>query len=166
MRPEEQVTQVFQAHKPGQGKLSRTFILLAGLVLVAWAAKSLALNVHRIHAKLGLAWNEIFSDAVGDQVWRVDYVVGEGKFSPALTIALLVLVAGGLWLFWFLNRPAMADRLIDMEAELHKVSWPSFADAWQSTLVVSGFTALVVVLVFSYDFVIKHVIDLMPTGRN
>ena len=44
------------------------------------------------------------------------------------------------------------------------MSWPTFPDAWQSTLVVSGFTALVVVLVFFYDFVIKHIVDLMPKG--
>ena len=62
-------------------------------------------------------------------------------------------------------RPRVGDALAEMETELQKVSWPSLSDAWQSTLVVSGFTALIVVLVFSYDIVIKGIIELVgPKG--
>jgi preprotein translocase SecE subunit len=153
---------VFKAHKPGQARISRTATLLAVLFFVAWGARSLAVNLPRLHSSLGRAWNELLQDASPADATKIDLVVYEGKFSPALTIAVVVLVAGGALAWTFLNRPRIADALIDMEAELHKVSWPSFPDAWQSTLVVSGFTALVVAIVFFYDIVIKGLMDLMP----
>ncbi len=165
---------MFQVHKPGQGKFARTATLLAGLFFVAWAARSLLITLPpRIHATLGLSWNEILLDASPSDAWQADWATllfaldDDGcKLSPALTAALLLLAVGGFAFWRWLNRPAVADRLIDMESELHKVSWPSFGDAWQSTLVVSGFTALIIVLVFTFDVVIKGVMDLMPVQRG
>lgn len=156
---------MFQVHKPGQAKLSRTITFLFGLFLIAWACRSIRMELPLVWSRLGEAWNEILLDARPADAWRVDLVLDESAFSPALTIAVLLLVGGTLWWFWLLNRPRIADHLVEMEAELRKVSWPTFSDAWQSTLVVSGFTALIVVLVFVYDLVIKGLIELMPTGR-
>jgi preprotein translocase SecE subunit len=161
---EEAVTHVFRVHKPGQAKLSRTLALLGGLLLVVWGCWSLVLELSSFHP-LDRAWNELLMDAPPARAWAVDLVVLETKFSPASSIAALVMVAASIWWFWMLNRPRVADRLIDMEAELRKVSWPTFSDAWQSTLVVSGFTALIVVLVFSYDLVIRFFIETLPVRR-
>jgi preprotein translocase SecE subunit len=47
-----------------------------------------------------------------------------------------------------------------MEAELHKVSWPSFGDAWQSTLVVTGFTVTLVGTILVYDLIIRGILEL------
>ena len=154
---------MFEVHKPGQAKLSRTIALLGGLFLIVWGCRSLVYELPSLWKVLGDAWNEILSGARPDEGWRVDLIVAETKFSLAATIALLAAIVGGFAWFRLLNRPKIADHLVDMESELRKVSWPSFADAWQSTLVVSGFTALIVVLVFVYDLTIKFVIDLMPT---
>lgn len=156
---------MFQVHKPGQAKASRTLTFLCAILLVVWGCRSLLYALPAFWRTLGLSWNEILRDARPDEGWTVDLVLLETRFSPALTISLLVLVGAGLWTFRILNRPKVADALVDMEAELRKVSWPSFSDAWQSTLVVSGFTALIVVLVFGYDIVIKAFMHVMPTGR-
>lgn len=155
---------MFKVHKPGQAKLSRMVTLLSGLFLILWGSRSLVETLPRLHDTLGRAWNEILSGAAPSDAWQADLVIAVYKFSPALTIGLVFLVAAGLAFHWWVNRPSIADRLIEMETELHKVSWPSFPDAWQSTLVVSGFTALVVVLVFAFDFTIKSIIHLMPKG--
>jgi preprotein translocase SecE subunit len=155
---------VFTVHKPGQAKASRMVTLLAGLFLILWATRSLVETLPRIHDTLGRAWNEILSGAAPSDATQLDLVIAVYKFSPGLTIGLVFLVLASLAFYWWVNRPSIADRLIDMEGELRKVSWPSFPDAWQSTLVVSGFTALVVILVFVFDFVIKSAIHLMPKG--
>ena len=155
---------MFDTHKPGQARLSRTATFLAGLSLIVWGCRSLMLSLPVLSSRLGDAWNEILLDATPSEAWPADLVVVHTKFSPALTAAALVLLGAGYAWFRLVNRPRVADALIDMEQELRKVSWPTFPDAWQSTLVVSGFTALVVVLVFFYDFVIKHLVDLMPRG--
>jgi preprotein translocase SecE subunit len=136
--------------------------LLSGLFLIVWGCRSLmrAVGDPAIWSKGALAWNQIFGGAPEKDAWRIDIVVLEEKFSPAMTFAALLLI--GLAFFWwrFLNREKWADLLIDMETELRKVSWPSLPDAWQSTLVVSGFTATVVVTILVYDLVIKGFIEL------
>lgn len=166
---------MFQVHKPGQAKLARTVTLLGGLFLIAWGCRSLLYELRSFslkgddgtpHKPLDLAWNQILSSASAVDAWRVDLVVIENStFSPALTAAVVILIAASLWWYWLINRPRIADHLVEMEAEMHKVSWPTFSDAWQSTLVVSGFTALIVVLVFTYDIVIKGIVELMPVRR-
>lgn len=158
---------MFTAYKPGQGKISRTLTVLAGVFFALWAGRSLALHLPDLWSKLGLAWNEILGGARPVDAWTVNlFVLDTTKVSPALTVAVLVALGGAVWWIWLCNRPSVADRLVDMETELHKVSWPSFSDAWQSTLVVSGFTALVVVLVVLYDLVIKGMIKLMPVASG
>jgi len=138
--------------------------LLSGLFLIVWGCRSLmqALGSPAIWGNGSKAWNEFstFGGASEKDAWRIDLVVLNENFSPAFTIASLLLV--GLVFFWwrFLNREKWADLLIDMETELRKVSWPSFPDAWQSTLVVSGFTATVVVTILVYDLVIKGFLEL------
>jgi len=87
-------------------------------------------------------------------------VVFESKFSPAFTFAAVLLVALSILWWRFLNKEKWAELLIDMEAELRKVSWPTPSDAWQSTLVVTGFTFTIVVTILVYDLVIKGFIEL------
>lgn len=156
---------MFEIHKPGQAKLTRLVTLLAGLFLILWGCRSLLYALPAFWRPLGLAWNELLLDAIAADAWRMDLVLFETNFSPALTASAVLALVGGLLWFRLVNRPRLADPLVDMEVELQKVSWPSLSDAWQSTLVVSGFTALIVVLVFSYDIVIKGIIELLgPRG--
>lgn len=58
-------------------------------------------------------------------------------------IALGALAVVGVALHRILNAPRVADALIETEAELQKVTWPSWGEAWQGTLAV---TAMVVIL--------------------
>lgn len=155
---------LFHVHKPGQARLSRMITFLSGLFLVAWGSRSLmqTLGDPSIWGKGGLAWNQLesFGGALEKDAWSLDLVVAQTKFSPAFTIAAVVLIGAALWWWRFINREKWAEMLIDMETELRKVSWPSLSDAWQSTLVVTGFTATVVVTILVYDLVIKGFIEL------
>jgi preprotein translocase SecE subunit len=138
--------------------------LLSGLFLIVWGCRSLmrAVGDPTIWSLGAKSWNEftMFGGASEKDAWTVDIVVLQEKFSPAFTLAaVLLLVLSFAW--WrFLNREKWAELLIEMETELRKVSWPSLPDAWQSTLVVSGFTATVVVTILVYDLVIKGFIEL------
>jgi preprotein translocase SecE subunit len=154
----------FAVHKPGQARLSRMITLLSGLFLIAWGSRSLmrTLADPSVWAKGGLAWNQLesFGAALEKDAWSVDLVVVQEKFSPAFTIAAVVLILASLWWWRFINRERWAEVLIDMETELRKVSWPSVSDAWQSTLVVTGFTVTVVVTILVYDVIINGFIKL------
>jgi len=156
---------VFQSYKPGQARLSRMVALLLGLFLIAWGCRSLERTIGdpTIWPTGGLSWNQIFLGASEKDAWRADLVIFDEKFSPAFTIGALLLLGLSFWYWRFLNKERWAELLIDMETELKKVSWPSPSDAWQSTLVVTGFTATVVVTILVYDLVIKGFIELFVT---
>ena len=154
-----------ETYKPGQGKTSRTLVLLTGWFLAAWGGTSLVLALPQlpwIGSELGQAWNEFewAGGALPDEAWWLDVVIVKRKFGPAFTIAAIALGATALWFWSFLNKPKWADLLIEMEAELHKVSWPSFGDAWQSTLIVTGFTVVLVGTILVYDMIIRGILEL------
>lgn len=157
----------FAVHKPGQARLSRMVTLLSGLFLIVWGCRSLmrALSDPSIWGKGGLAINQwLVGEAADADAWRVNAVLFDEKLSVAFLIGAVLMVTLCVWWWRFLNREKWADLLIDMETELRKVSWPTPSDAWQSTLVVTGFTFAIVVTILVYDLVIKGFIELFVKG--
>ncbi len=150
----------FESYKPDQGKTSRTLVMLSGAVLLIWGSAALTLALKRAHALLERGLDETFEWAQPGEGYRLDVLLFETPLNPAFLISLLILVIGGLWWWRFLNRPKWADLLIEMETELKKVSWPTASDAWQSTLIVTGFTAVLVGTMFVYDVVIRMFLGL------
>jgi preprotein translocase SecE subunit len=138
--------------------------LLSGWFLVAWGCRSLLQALSRpaiADGKLGLPINVAYMGAAEKDGWRVELIVVDENLSVAFLIGAVLLLALGFWWWRFINRERWADLLIDMETELRKVSWPSPSDAWQSTLVVTGFTFTVVATILVYDLVIKGFIELI-----
>lgn len=152
-----------ETYKPGQAKTSRTLVLLTGLFLIGWGAISLLLTLPQIWSGFGLAWNQskFAGGAAAKDAWFIDLVLVETKLGPALTIAVVAAALAALWWWKFLSRPKWADLLIEMELELKKVSWPTASDAWQSTLVVTGFTIALVGTILVYDLVIRGILELI-----
>lgn len=152
---------MFAVYKPGQAKPSRTSTFLIGLFLILWGCVAIMLHLPRLWAQLGDPFNVLFMEALPENGWTVDLVFMVATVGPALAIAALIAIVGSLWWWKFLNTPKWADLLIEMETELKKVSWPTASDAWQSTLVVTGFTIALVVAMFVYDVVIKGFMELV-----
>lgn len=154
---------LFKVYKPGQARLSRSITLFSGLFLIAWGCRSLMRAIPAVWPDGGSSINTLFLGASDRDGWRANIVILNEKLSPALLIAAVLLVLLSLWWWRFLNKEKWADLLIDMETELRKVSWPTPGDAWQSTLIVTGFTAAVVVTILVYDLAIKGFIQLFVT---
>ena len=83
--------------------------------------------------------------------------------TPALILGIVV--CGGLIRFaaWKVaNHPKLADLLIDTEAEMKKVTWPSMDDTKRSSLVVIGCTLFMLAFLFCSDAALDWLIfDLM-----
>ncbi|MDO5113575.1 MAG: preprotein translocase subunit SecE [Planctomycetia bacterium] len=64
---------------------------------------------------------------------------------------------------WFsyriVNYPKFADFLIQVEAEMRKVSWPSRAELINSSIVVIVVMFFLAALLFGYDLLIKEVLE-------
>jgi len=62
------------------------------------------------------------------------------------------LAALGAWVaFRVVNYPKFADFLVSVEAEMDKVSWPSRAELYRSTIVVIGVMFLLAGMLFLFD---------------
>ena len=59
-------------------------------------------------------------------------------------VPVAIAVAGGIFVFWLVNKPSMADFMISAEGEIKKVSWSS-----RKELTVSTFIVIVVVVAMS-----------------
>jgi preprotein translocase SecE subunit len=84
-----------------------------------------------------------------------------GRLDLATVISVGVLALGGLLLYIWLNRPKVADMLIDTEGELRKVTWPTFADTWKGTLAVVFTVAFMLVYLTGADLAIHTVMRMI-----
>lgn len=84
-----------------------------------------------------------------------------GPLSGSLLCALAVFVVGmALWVR-FLAGPKASDHLIEVESELRKVTWPSFKEASNSSLIVMGTVAVLTGVLALSDLVLGWVFRLI-----
>lgn len=85
-----------------------------------------------------------------------------GTLKASTCIALGVLAVVGFVIHVILNRPRIADALIDTEHEMHKVTWPTWAETWQGTLAVTAMVAVLFAFLTVVDLgLIKVMVMLM-----
>ncbi|MGQ0552181.1 MAG: preprotein translocase subunit SecE [Planctomycetota bacterium] len=125
-------------YKPDQGTHARTIslLLLSGMLLFGVHSLYYFLTSFRgSPAGSGFLVQHLSADPVP--------VVGL-HLTWSLLIATLVGVAGVWLLMRLLNRPKIADLLIDSETEMRKCTWPTWAETVKSSMVI-----LVVMLFFT-----------------
>lgn len=64
----------------------------------------------------------------------------------------------GLFIFWFSNRPTVADFLISAESEIKKVSWSSRREIMVSTTIVIIVVSLIAALIRCADLLFAFVL--------
>ncbi len=84
------------------------------------------------------------------------YLAGQGAFC----VYALPLILTGLnaWFSYrIVNYARFADFLIQVEAEMRKVSWPSKDELLRSTVVVIAVMFMLTILLFGYDIVLQFI---------
>jgi len=83
--------------------------------------------------------------------WRLYETLGAVEITNQNTLILVqtlvpaaVAIIFGLFIFWLVNKPALADFMISAEGELKKVNWSSKKEIYASTVIV-----IVVVIIMS-----------------
>ncbi|MHC4515947.1 MAG: preprotein translocase subunit SecE [Planctomycetota bacterium] len=84
-----------------------------------------------------------------------------GDFGIGATIALGLQLLVGFLIYRFVNRPRVADMLIETENELRKVVWPSWADTWAGTMAVVVTVAVLLVYLAVADWVYIQVFSVL-----
>lgn len=87
-----------------------------------------------------------------------------GSLDLAAVIALGVLVLLAVVIQRILNRPKIADTLIDTEGELHKVTWPSWGEAVQGTMAVTVMVLILFAFLTIADYGLTQVMLMLMGG--
>ena len=114
----------FDLYKPSQGRKARRLTLWAALVIVILG---------------GWSFYHYFYNLGGPEIRAFVAVLGTAFFG---------------WVaFRLTHYPVFADFLVAVEAEMLKVSWPTWREVYSSTVVVLVVMAILTVALFAFDFV-------------
>jgi preprotein translocase subunit SecE len=100
--------------------------------------------------------------------WQLYEVIGSGiygvnKWSSFRIIQFLVpglMIAAGMWFaFRLVNWPRFAKFLIEVEAEMSKVSWPHKTELYRASMVCIFTMAFLAIILFAYDLVWQAIFD-------
>ena len=81
--------------------------------------------------------------------------VFELNATPGLLIAVLVFIVMEFGLRFAINHPKLGDLLIETEGELRRVTWPSWPETWNGSIVVIVTVAAMVALLAGADIVLS-----------
>lgn len=87
-----------------------------------------------------------------------------GTLKVSSCIALGVLAVAALLVSVVLNRPRVADALIDTEGEMQKVTWPTWAEAWQGTMAVTVMVVVLFLFLSAADLVLSKTMLMLMGG--
>lgn len=113
------------AHKPEEGRHARQTSFWLGLAFLFFGCYALSVELS--------SWESLrepmFSGFAELPLLGISLTVG-------FLIAAVAFLLGAYLYVRFLARPKIADHLIEVEGEMRKVTWPSFEEASNSSIVV------------------------------
>lgn len=147
------------AYRKDQGRMARMAAFWSLAILALWGAR--ALNI-----QLGV-WVKSLSVRLGaneaGQGGAIIPVLGI-SITPAFLIATAVGAVSVFVLYRWLETPKNADLLIDTESEMRKVTWPTFKDVVNSSIVVIVCVLFLMVFLAGSDVLIGRVTRLLWFG--
>ncbi len=89
-----------------------------------------------------------------------------GSLKTSTVIALGVAAFAAFVIHSILNRPRVADSLIETEEEMHKVTWPTWPETWNGTMAVVGMVLVLFVFLTVVDVVLLEVFGRLWGGGS
>ena len=145
------------AYKSDQGRLARLAAFWSLAVLLYYGCTSL-------HGSLTRIFGGLFSKPL-IEAWPRIPVLGL-SLHAALLITAVVLGVSWYLLYRWQQTPKVADLLIETEAELRKVTWPTFSEAFNSSLVVIVCVVFLMAFLASADYLLGKWTTLILTGNT
>lgn len=143
-------------YKHEQGRMTRMAAFWTLAVLLFYGCHSLFSAVQQWFPEAGL----------GRPLGGIRIPVLGLDLSPALLIAGVVLAGGLFLLYRWQNKPKNADLLIETEAELKKVTWPTIPEAIGSSVVVIMTVVILMAFLAGTDWVLGRWATYILTGGN
>lgn len=140
----------------GQGVLVRRCAFALIVLLVIWGTMSLYGWLVNLEIGGGHPFATLLVEKSG--TGYVLPVLGQ-KFDVACIVTWVLAGASIFGIWRLLNRPRAANFLIETDAELRKVTWPNWKDAWNSALVVLVFVFIMAGFLVASDKIVATVVD-------
>ena len=93
------------------------------------------------------------------------YLDDKGVFG-VYVLPLVLLFLNAWFCYRTVNFPRFADFLIQVEAEMRKVSWPGKSELIRSSLVVIVVMFMFTILLFGYDIVLRTLFGWLSAGMD
>ena len=133
------------AYKKDQGRMVRMAAFWTLAILIFYGCLSLKTYLPRF------PW---IGSALDDKIAGIRIPIIGVDFTGALLIAVVICVGALTLLYRWLEKPKNADLLIETEAELRKVSWPTVDEAVKSSVVVAVCVAFLMAFLAGADFLL------------
>jgi preprotein translocase SecE subunit len=146
---DEQEREPTVSYRKDQGRYARMLSFWTMVVLVAYGCFHAGGLVNILDGALPESMNPML----------VEQFPLLGSLKGSSIIALVVLAACAFAGHRILNRPKIADALIDTEGELHKCTWPGWGETWQGTLAVSGTVLILFLFLSIVDFLLSTAVN-------
>lgn len=152
------------SHRPDQGRVARSAAFWALAILIVYGCISLNESLASyFHDPMGVAFGST-TNAEGRVVGGFTLPILSWRLTPALIVAVLV-CAGALYaMHRYLERPKIADLLIDTEGELRKVTWPTMNEAVNSSIVVIVCVVFLMTFLAGADWVLGRWVNWILLG--
>ncbi len=142
-------------YKPEEGRNVRQTGFWVGLGIAAFGGYSLATFLDRVAALRAPVFGQGFEQLP---------ILGMPITGSNLIGIAVFLVSSWLWVR-FLAKEKTADHLIEVEGEMKKVTWPSFREASNSSMVVITTVLILMGFLALADFVLGGLFDLVLWSR-
>ncbi|MBC8370573.1 MAG: preprotein translocase subunit SecE [Planctomycetes bacterium] len=86
------------------------------------------------------------------------------RLSGAVAVATVVFLVSAFILMRYLGSESTAEHLIEVEQEMNKVTWPTFEDATNSSIVVVFTVAILMGFLAFSDFALARIFDVLLWG--
>jgi preprotein translocase subunit SecE len=83
------------------------------------------------------------------------YLKADGQHTLAYSLLVGIIAVGGWVGYRAVNLPHFADFLIAVEAEMYKVTWPTWDDVVRATIVVIVVMFSMAMLLFMFDMIFQ-----------
>ncbi len=140
-------------YREDQGRLARMFAFWSLALLLLFGCTFL----HDLIVGLG---------SMSEPIGGIRIPVVGVDLTPAFLVAFGILVVGVIVLYRWQETPKVADLLIETEAELRKVTWPSLEQVLNSSLVVVVCVVLIGLFLAGTDWVLARVMKGLLFGGS
>ncbi len=142
-------------YKPDEGRNARQAAFWLGEGMIFFASFALSGTLQGFSGAMRTPVSESFSTLP---------LLGT-RLSPAFMIAAAVFLIGSFaWVRW-LGREPIANHLIEVEGEMHKVTWPTFAEASNSSIVVIVMVLILMGFLALSDFILNEIFQVVLWGQ-